>query len=867
MRHHNLCLALMIAALLSGCVDAGDPPNLQGTSGGDIGTDGALVSSDVASDTQEVNGPTDGGLAGDAGDVSSQDTGPDGEPDGTPDVTPDAPTDAPTDAPQSDSGSPECAQDGDCDGALETCQVFTCVQGLCAISHADPSDKVFCDDGIPCTTDDLCDVGGVCQGKPKDILCGDENVCTTDTCDPSDPSLVDGCIHIVVEDGSGCTDEDPCSIEDQCVGGTCEGSPNTCDDEKSCTTDSCDEQDGACLNVPLSVGTPCDGGNKCTTEDSCDGNGACVLGPVEIPADCKDDNSCTVDDCDPSLAELQGGCTMITKADADNCDDGDPCTNVAVCLDGFCQGFLGNDNDAIPSEAPFCDDGNACTLSSCEAFVGCKHVKLDAGEFCTDGDTCTDGDSCKSGVCVPGDKLQCSDPTQCLDSFCDSATGCVSEEIDQGVDCELTEVDGICSLAQCDGAGACGVFLHGATLGSSVGHYTASRALSDGGWILVGSVESNVPEPGATCAIVTRLGYDSEVVWQVTPTCDGVASPTSSAGHGVDVFPDGSFAIVGVEHTGAAEGAVEPRLWVLPADGAEVSAHELGQGGDHEQAWDVRVLDDDSLLLLLDEPLVQGAASRAVVRRYETNDSWSPGSLTSDWLFEQTQNAGVTQSIEAHRLMDVQPDQNTFGLIGSFLLSGKSIKQLIANFSLSTLPEAIPAQITYSELSDLGQIPLRASDGLYWAGAPGGGAFVAAGSAIYDDVTWSQVNILNGNGKLIGAYQIKDEHNHTVVRFGEDRLIVVAQHETAGARVHLLSLSDVTADVVETDGGLDLLDTLTFGDSSVGATLSCHAEKTCLVAGSSDGAPSWFVFHPKLSDEPPSGDEPPTIVELQSCDP
>jgi hypothetical protein len=356
-------------------------------------------------------------------------------------------------------------------------------------------------------------------------------------------------------------------------------------------------------------------------------------------------------------------------------------------------------------------------------------------------------------------------------------------------------------------------------------------------------VESGVPQEGTTCAIITRLGYDTEVAWQVTPTCDGSPSPTASAAYGVDVFPDGSFAVVGVEQIGPAVTDVAARLWVVGGDGSEVSSHAIGQGATPAPAWDVRVLDDDTLIALLDEPLAAGGASRAVVRRYQTSDTWTPDSVTADWVFEQTENEAGAQSIEARRLFDVQPEESTFGLIGSFLLVGDSIKQLIANFSLSTLPATIPAQITYSELSEQGQVILNASDGLYWDSAPGAAAFVAAGSAIYDNVTWSQTNILNANGKLIGAYQIPDEHNHTVTRFGDDHLLVVAQHESEGARVHLLDLADVTADVVESDGGLDLLDTLEFGGSTAAYTIACHAEKTCLVAGSSDGAPAWFVFH------------------------
>jgi hypothetical protein len=119
----------------------------------------------------------------------------------------------------------------------------------------------------------------------------------------------------------------------------------------------------------------------------------------------------------------------------------------------------------------------------------------------------------------------------------------------------------------------------------------------------------------------------------------------------------------------------------------------------------------------------------------------------------------------------------------------------------------------------------------------------------------SQTNVLNGNGKLIGTHLVKFEYNHAVTHFGDKRVIVVAQHESEGSRVRLLDLDLVTTDLVESDPQIVLLNTLDFGEGTAGFTISCHGQKTCLVAGSSAGAPAWFVFH-----KPESGD-------LESCGP
>ena len=309
------------------------------------------------------------------------------------------------------------------------------------------------------------------------------------------------------------------------------------------------------------------------------------------------------------------------------------------------------------------------------------------------------------------------------------------------------------------------------------------------------------------------------------------------------------MAIVGVEHTGPAANEVEARLWILSADGAPVAEHAVGDPNLPGPAWDVRVLDDHSVLVLLDEPVAQGAASRAVARLYQVVADWATAPA-SPWSFQQTDNEAPAQSIEARALYEVDADQGVFGLVGSFLLSGQSIKHLIANFSLTTLPEDVPPQITHSETGDAGPITVQASDAIYWPEAPGGAAFITLGSAIYDGDQWSQTNVLNSTSKLIGAFQSPDEHNRTAVRLG-DQLLVLAQHESQGSRVRLLSLADVTAAVVGfgADAGIDPLAMLELGSITQGEALACHGGEVCLVAGASGGSPAWDVFRVTPADD------------------
>ena len=47
----------------------------------------------------------------------------------------------------------------------------------------------------------------------------------------------------------------------------------------------------------------------------------------------------------------------------------------------------------------------------------------------------------------------------------------MADELALGTECELGGVDGVCSLAQCDGSGSCGVYLKGATLSDTLGQF------------------------------------------------------------------------------------------------------------------------------------------------------------------------------------------------------------------------------------------------------------------------------------------------------------------------------------------------------------------------------------------------------------
>ena len=249
-----------------------------------------------------------------------------------------------------------------------------------------------CDDGNQCTPVDTC-LNGQCQGSGV-LDCDDQNTCTTDSCLPAS-----GCAHKV--DAGPCDDDNPCTINDSCVNGICSpGKLVDCDDGNSCTDDGCGP-DGLCTHVANAA--DCNDGNECTLGDSCQA-GKCVYAGLQS---CDDDSICTDDSCDPK----QGCLHLLNKSP---CDDNDLCTTGDHCDLGECVG----------SGELNCDDGNSCTDDSCAPGAGCQFVANAAP--CDDGSACTLDDACKAGWCVGGAALGCGDENPCTDDSCDPVDGCVN---------------------------------------------------------------------------------------------------------------------------------------------------------------------------------------------------------------------------------------------------------------------------------------------------------------------------------------------------------------------------------------------------------------------------------------------------------
>ena len=333
-----------------------------------------------------------------------------------------------------------------------------------------------CGAAADCIDADVCNGTEQCQnltcvaGAP--LSCDDGNPCTDDSCDPTA-----GCIH--TNNTAPCDDGNPCTTSDTCQAGTCAGvagaDGSTCDDGNACTLgDVC--QSGTCTGSPAPDGALCDDGNACTTGDSCL-TGTCTGGaavPDNTP--CSDGSVCngletcvggvctpgTALDCDDGNSctvdscDPIAGCGHTTSPDGTPCYDSNGCTQTDVCQGGTCVGSGSVVCPAAPCSQVVCDPSNGT----------CSATPLPDGAACEDGNACTTGETCQAGTCVGGGPVACAPLDSChLAGVCDPATGCSNPAktngtgCDDGSACTLGDVclNGVCSgvVVSCDDGDPC----------------------------------------------------------------------------------------------------------------------------------------------------------------------------------------------------------------------------------------------------------------------------------------------------------------------------------------------------------------------------------------------------------------------------
>jgi hypothetical protein len=313
----------------------------------------------------------------------------------------------------------------------------------------------YCSDGYYCTVGDMCDGYGSCAWSTNNCGSGGP-VCTGGNCGQpvrlcntaalTECSIGNACWAAnFINPQNGCQWCQPqispyvwtnravgsdCAGIGNCYseGATCNGQSvclisgnSTCDDELSCTVDTCDSASGKCFHNTLEAcaidgacwaagsdapgnrcqtcdpevsatrwtnkpeDAPCSGNDACSA-DYCDGSGECI----EKALDCSDDYSCTIDSCD----EDRGRCVSTTEA--------------GHCLiEGGCYAA----GDTAPN--------NDCWVCDPERSAS-EWTNRPSGTRCVNGEYCTIDRSCNdSGECEGGEPRNCNDNIDCSEDTCD----------------------------------------------------------------------------------------------------------------------------------------------------------------------------------------------------------------------------------------------------------------------------------------------------------------------------------------------------------------------------------------------------------------------------------------------------------------
>ena len=362
--------------------------------------------------------------------------------------------------------------------------------GKCALANAE--DNSPCDDGNPATKADSC-AGGQCYAGVNISVCSGDGDCAAwddgDKCDgaltckagkcevtlktavqcsssgPCDVQVCDpatGKCAVVPPADNACDDGDKCTTGEGCKDGKCAvGQKTDCDDQNTCTDDSCNPNDGQCMQMPTNAA--CEDGDKCTANDKCE-LGKCVAGKANA---CDDGNVCTNDVC------KEGKCTNA-KVDGAACKLASACFGVSVCKQGVCEAGPKTEckggtackpvsceepKGCVTKSAPLstpCDDGNACTDKDACEVIGCIGQDRKVGDACDDGEPCTVETKCQGSqfnlkcLGLPKTNAQCTDNNDCTTDQCEPGKGCVHQNAQDGETCVIdTNTGGTCKAGKC----------------------------------------------------------------------------------------------------------------------------------------------------------------------------------------------------------------------------------------------------------------------------------------------------------------------------------------------------------------------------------------------------------------------------------
>ncbi len=316
--------------------------------------------------------------------------------------------------------------------------------------------------------------------------CNDNNSCTTDSCAAS------GCVRTNVSDGTGCNDQNASTFFDACRAGVCVGQMPQCTSNAQCP-----DQDS---NV-------CTGGRVCT-------NFECVAtAPLTCPNPA---NACQAASCNALT-----GCGTSNLANGTTCNDGNAGTVSDICTNGSCAGTVAEctSNAGCPDlDTNLCNGGRLCSNFRCVAGPAASN-----GTTCNDGDPLTLGDVCSAGTCAG--RHECESDLDCPDTdanVCSGRPTCSSFRCVAGAPlvCNATRV---CADPVCDPSQGCGFAWHAAGTSCDDGDAATQNdvCVSDG--VCAGEIPP--PPPPVACedvfgaptaqrlALTDRPDTTTTVVW------------------------------------------------------------------------------------------------------------------------------------------------------------------------------------------------------------------------------------------------------------------------------------------------------------------------------------------------------------------
>ncbi len=263
-----------------------------------------------------------------------------------------------------------------CTNSFDTaCLKNSCDKATGKCNYVAVSDQLSCEDNNPCTSGDVC-VKGDCVSGLNKCECTANAECSGK------------------EDGNVCNGTLYCDKAKQPF--ICKVNPSTVvycavGLDTDCVKNTCDKLTGKCDMKPVpELFAPCTDNNPCTVNDECV-SGACKSGTNLC--NCVNDADCAAKEQSSNKCVGKLGCLTIDGKklcttipnSAVTCPADKECTkNLCDAGDGICKAV---------SDESFCDDGNPCTAESC-ALGACIHTKL------TDGSVCGNNKLCASGVCL-----------------------------------------------------------------------------------------------------------------------------------------------------------------------------------------------------------------------------------------------------------------------------------------------------------------------------------------------------------------------------------------------------------------------------------------------------------------------------------